>query len=244
MKLENMTISLEEFIKYLLNKWKIIGCSIVVCTALFCGSAVMLGEEIYVPHSEEYLFYEDALARHLRYVDESVLMTLDPTCIYERTLFLKDISNEEALHDYVQSLEIWDELETDRTKKYLPELLTWNKNETSGDVQLILRHGTSEECETWINYISDRLKAFDPQVKTSVGKERIVADEDVQLEKLRRYTRTEHIKSLWLESQAGYTLKVSIVGAVFMGVLSGGIVSVFGLLVWYVIKEKSGKKYD
>ena len=53
MNLDRMTISLEEFLQYLLKKWKLISCVLVICAVLFGVTAVMLGEEIYVPHSEE-----------------------------------------------------------------------------------------------------------------------------------------------------------------------------------------------
>lgn len=243
MKLENMTISLEEFIKYLIGKWKVFGCVVILCTALFCGTAMMFGEEISVPHSEEYLFYEDALERHLIYVDEAVLMTLDPLCIYERSLFLKNITDKELLKDYTSSSEIWDELQTDRVKKYLPELLTWNENEETGSVELVLRHGTSEDAIEWAEYLAEQLKNYDENLDVIIGAERIVADEDVELEQLRRYTRTEHIKSLWLDSRAGYTIRVSIPVAAVTGVLAGAVLSIVIVLFEYMFKNKNIKRY-
>lgn len=238
-----MQINLEEFIKYFLKKWKLISVIILLSAGIFIGTAAMFGEEIVVPHSEEYLYYEDELARHLVYVDESVLMTMDPTCFYERTLLLRNISDKEILKNYAISSEIWDDLETDRVKKYLPELLVWNDEETD-TVELILRHATSEECEAWAEYLSEKLSAYDPSLEVIISEERIAADEDIELEQLRRYTRTEHIKSLWLDSRAGYTIKVSIPVAAAVGVIAGGMLSIVLILLIYMIHEKRGKRIE
>lgn len=226
-----MQISLEEFLKYLLKKWKLIGAIVVLCAGLFTVTAAMFGEEIVVPHSEEYLFYEDALARHLVYVDDSVLMTLDSTCFYERTLFLRNITDKELLKNYASSSEIWEDLQTDRVKKYLPELLTWNENTETGTVELVLYHATSEECKEWAEYLSEKLCAYDSAVEVIIGAEKITADEDIQEEQLRRYTRTEHIKSLWLDSRAGYTIRVSLPVAAITGMIAGGMLSIVVILL-------------
>ena len=237
MQVERIQINLEEFLKYILKKWKCIFAIIIICVGMFVGTAATFGEEIVVPHSEEYLFYENALERHLIYVDESVLMTLDPLCIYERTLFLKNITDKELLKDYAASIEIWDELQTERVKKYLPELLTWNENAETGDVELVLRHGTSQEAAKWAEYISEQLKKYDNSIDVTIGTERIVADEDVELEQLRRYTRTEHIKSLWLDSRAGYTIRVSLPVAAVVGILTGTVCSMAIVLFEFVFKN-------
>ena len=237
-----MTISLEEFIKYLVSKWKIIILAVILNAAVFLSAAALLGEEISVPHSEEYLYYEDALERHLVYVEESALMTLNPNSIYERTIFVDNITNKTMLNDYIVSLEIWDDLNTERTKKYLPELLTWNEIEEK--VEIVLRQGSSAECEEWTNYIAAKIKDFDQKAEVTIGVERIVADEDVELEQLRRYTRTEHIKSLWLESQAGYSIKISKAAAVVLGCFAGGILGIIVSLIQFVMDKGRGKHVE
>lgn len=234
-----MQISLEEFLKYFIKKWKMIGVVILVCVILFAGTATMFGEEISVPHSDEYLFYEDALARHLMYVEESLLMTLDPTSIHERTIFLRNISDKKILESYVASSEIWDELRTDRNKKYISELLTWKDNPEIGSAELVLRHETAKECEEWAEYIAGKIIQYDPDLEVIVGPERIVADEEVQLEQLRRYTRTEHIKSLLLDSQAGYTISISIPVAGAVGGLMGSVLSVVLVFVLFIFDKNS-----
>lgn len=242
MQNNKMTIDLDEFARYMLQKWKMIGIIVVLSVAVFTGIAVSLGEEISVPHSEEYLFYEDALERHLKYVDESVLMTLDATCFYERTLLLRNMSDPEMLKLYAESQEIWEDLETDRTKKYLPELLVWNLVEGTADVELVLKQATSEECREWAEYIAEKLSEYDSEVEVIIGPEKISADEDIQQEQLRRYTRTEHIKSLWLDSQAGYTLKVSVGAAALIGGVVGMLLSVSVAIVQKLIDQN--KKRD
>lgn len=240
-----MTIDLDEFLRCVIQKWKTSAIIIVVFAVLFAGIANSLGEEISVPHSEEYLFYEDALARHLKYVDESVLMTMDSTCFYERTLLIRNIEDEEMLKLYAESSEIWEDLETDRNKKYLPELLVWNQIEAAGEVELELRHATSAECGEWAEYIARKLSDYDEQLEVIIGPEKIMADEDIQQEQLRRYTRTEHIKGLLLDSRAGYTIKVNVAAAAATGAITGMVVSLIVMIIqMLIIQNKQIKESE
>lgn len=231
---ESMQINLEEFLMQLMKQWKIFGIIVVLCAILFAGVAALFGKEISVPHSEEYLFYEDALARHQVYVVESVLMTLDPTSIHERTIFIRNITDKELLESYVMSSEIWEDLETDRNKKYISELLTWNEDTSTGNIELVLRHETTEECEVWAEYIKEKIYEYNSSVEVIIGPERIVADEYVQQEQLRRYTRTEHIKSLLLDSRAGYTISISIPIASMIGGSVGFLITMISIFVLYL----------
>lgn len=234
---ERITISLEEFLKYMIKKWKMAGVIIVVCALLFAGGAKLAGEEITVPHSEEYLRYEQELAWHESYLEESILMNLDPTCIYQRTLFIRNISDIELLENYAVSSEIWEELETERSKTYISELVSWNENE-SGTVELILRHATSEECLETAEYLKEKLVAKDPAAEITIGAEKVVTDEELQEEHLRWYSRINYMNSLLLDAQAGYTIKVNFMAAVITGILAGGVLTIFVDLILFMIQRK------
>lgn len=235
---EKVTISLEEFIKFLLRKWKIVLTIIVINILLFVGGAKLFGNEINVPHSEEYLRYEKELEWHKSYLEESILMNLDPTCIYNRTLFVRNISDIDLLKDYVVSTSIWNELQTERSTTYISELLTWEVATDTKSVIIKLRHATSEECLEWIEYLRNKIMQFDAEVEVIVGEEQITTDEKLQEEHLRWYSRIDYVSSLLLNAQAGYTLKVHPVAAMLTGVLSGTIVAAFIVLVNYIIKRK------
>lgn len=237
MCIQDMQIDLEEFISQILKKWKMV----VIITALSVGTFLItvlsFGERIEVPHSEEYLYYEDALERHLRYVDDSVLMKLDPTCFYEKTLFLRNIEDKELMENYVCSTEIWEDLKTDYVKKYLPELIVWEESEDKETIKVTLRHKTSQECEEWAEYLKEQINAYDDRVEVSIGFEKVLADEDVQLEQLRRYTRTDHIKGLLQEARAGYTIEISIPVTLITGVIFGVVLSIFIILIQSILKN-------
>ena len=241
MKLENMTISLEEFIKYLLSKWKIFGCVIVLCALLFGGTAVMLGEEIHVPHSEEYLYYEQELAWHVSYFEESVLLNTDPTKIHVRNLLLRNVTDKEILKLYVTSLEIWDDFETEWKKTYFSELVTWNELENSDTIELTLRHATEKECLDAANYLKEKIQSKDTTTEVIIGEERVGLDDKAQEEHLRWHSRIDYMESCLLNAQAGYTLKVSVPAAVIVGCLSGTILTTFVLLFWYMVKGKKNE---
>ena len=215
---------------------------ILVFAASFLCGAMYLGEEIVVPHSEQYLHYEQALEWHESYLKESVLMNLDPLKIYERTLFLRNISDEELLKDYALSSEVWEDYETNWSKKYISELVSWNEVEDSETIEIVLRHATEEECLEASTYLEKKLLERDSTAEIVIGAERVVTDEKLQEEHLRWYDRIYYVNTLLLDSQAGYTLNVSKSAAVITGVLTGGILSIVICLGSLMIER--GKKVD
>ena len=235
---DKVTISLEEFCGYLIKKWKMVLVIVIVSIVLFAGGAKAFGNEITVPHSEEYLHYEQELAWHESYLEESILMNLDPTCIFNRSLYLRNISDAELLRDYIVSVKIWDELETERSKTYISELLVWGMDAETKTATVRLRHGTSEECLEWIEYLKEKIVEFDPNIEVIIGEEEITKDEELQEEHLRWYSRIDYVNSLLLDSQAGYTIKVHPVAAILTGAIAGMILSLFtGLILYYKRKK-------
>lgn len=232
-----MTISLEEFTKYLIKKWKMVLVIVLVCTALFVGATKITGEEITVAPSEEYLYYEWESANLEDYLKNSVLMQMNPTTIYERTLFLENISEKELLKDYAASTELWSEIESERNKNYFYELLTWQEDE-AGNVQLILRQVTEEECLKFAEYVKEKLKNYDTAVEVTVGEGRIVNDEELQDKQLNMYSNIDYSKSLLLDAQAGYTIKVNVAAAAVTGVLTGAVLSIVILILSFLFRRK------
>lgn len=243
---EKLTISLEDFTKYYIKQWKMVLVLLLACTALFAGMTKLTGEEISVPHSEEYLYYEQESKWLESYMDNSVLMQMNPTQIYESTLFLNQISNKEQLKAYAASKELWDEISTERSKEFLYELLTWQEDE-EGNAALVLRHATEEECSAFADYVKEKLEAYDSTLEVTISEVRVTKDETLQDEQLRWYDRIEYSQSLLLESQAGYTIHVNLVAAMIAGVLTGGVLSVVITLITYIFRrdrdEKSEKKF-
>lgn len=235
MAAEDITISLEEFGKYFLKKWKIAVLLVFLCTGIFCGAVKILGEEISVPHSEEYLYYEQESAWLEKYMEESVLMQMNPTNIPEITLYLEDSSDIQSLKDYILSNSIWEELETLRNKRYFYELLTWNEGEKAS---ISLRHVTEDECREAAEYLEKKILAYDANINVTVGELRTVTDEELQDEQLRWYDRIDYSKTLLLEAEAGYTIRLNIIAAAATGILTGGILAVSVLLVLYMVKRK------
>ena len=237
---EQMTISFEDFVKYFIKKWKLVLGIVVLAVALFVAGAKFLGEEISVPHSEEYLYYEKESAWLERYMKEAALMQINPTEIPERTLFLKNISEKDALKDYALSKEIWEGYVTEYEKAYLYELLNWQEQEDES-VQLILRHVTEEDCKKAAEHLKSRLQDLDASAEITIGEARVSKDENLQDEQLRWYDRIDYSKSLLLDSQAGYTLKVSMTAAAMTGAVTGGVLSVVAVFCMCMFGKKKTK---
>ena len=110
-------INFEEFLKYYVKKWKMVTLEILVFVILFVGATQIVGKEITVPHSEEYLYYEKELNWHREYMEKSILMKVNPTSISVETLLIDNITDEDGLKNYVISADIWEDFQCQYEKK-------------------------------------------------------------------------------------------------------------------------------
>ena len=232
-----MTICFEDFVKYFIKKWKITLGLVLLFVALFIGGTKLLGEEISVPHSEEYLYYEKESAWLESYMKEAALMQINPTEIPERTLFLKNVTDADSLKDYAMSKEIWEGYVTEYKQSYLYELLNWQEDE-EGNVELTIRHVTAGECLQAAKHLKSRLQDRDASVEITIGEARIVKDEELQDEQLRWYDRIDYSKSLLLDSQAGYTIKINLAAAAITGAVTGGVLSLVVVFLMCMFGKK------
>ena len=237
MAFENVTINLDDYIRFIIKKWKIALALILGCAVVFAGATKIFGNEITVPHSEEYLYYEKSLKWHEEYLEESTLMSANPTSIYVETILLKNISDADLLKNYVTSVDIWEDHETERVKKYYPELVGWETNDLTGTVEVTMRHATEEECQTAVSYLIEKIEAFDRNVEVIEGASKVVVDEKLQEEQLRWFDRIEYTNSLLLDAEAGYTIRINMLAAAITGGIVGSVATVLVTLILFLIKR-------
>lgn len=237
---EKLTISFEDYVKYYIKRWKTAAIIVILCAAIFAVGSQFLGEEISSPPSEEYLYYEKESAWLEQYLKESVLMQINPTSVQERTLYLKGVDDKEALKDYALSRDLWENYITDQNTDYFYELLDWQEDEY-GTVLLTMRHITEKECLDAAEYLKNRLEKQDAGIEITIGAAKVSKDEELQDEQLRWYDRIEYSKSLLLDAQAGYTIKVNTVAATAAGIAAGAVLSVV-LIFALCIRERNKKE--
>ena len=237
MSLERFTINFDEFIKYYTKKWKIVLIVIVLFTALFTGTTKIFGNEIVVPHSERYLYYEERLKWHEDYFENSVLMSLNPTEIHVTTALVSNMSNQAELENYVISEEIWEDFTTETDKKYLPELVEWKETAENGVIEISLRHGTQEESEEFLKYLLEKINQKDSEVEITIGAERIEVDEELQDLQNDWYNRIDYLNDRMEEAEAGFTIHINIVAAAITGIIVGGLMSIIIVLLIFMISR-------
>lgn len=238
MSLERFTINFDDFAKYYVKKWKFVLGLIAGFAILFIGATKLFGTEIVVPHSEEYLYYDEKLAWHKEYLTDSVLMSINPTEIHVATALLSNISNQAELENYVISEEIWEDFTTETVKKYLPELVEWKETAENGVIELSLRHGTQKESEESLKYLLEKIKQKDSEVEITIGAERIEVDEELQDLQNDWYKRIDYLEDQLEEAEAGFSIQINIAAAGITGMLVGGCVSIITVLLMYMIKRK------
>ena len=230
-------INFEEFLKYYVKKWKMVTLEILVFVILFVGATQIVGKEITVPHSEEYLYYEKELNWHREYMEKSILMKVNPTRISVETLLIDNITDEDGLKNYVISADIWEDFQCQYEKKYLPELVRWNENLETKSVELALRHLNEDECKKTIHYLEKKIGEYDANLRIRMGASRIEVDDELQFLQNDWYSRIEFLENVLEEAEAGFTIKINTIAAAITGGLIGAVVSALMVLIMYVTKR-------
>lgn len=231
-------VSFDEFVSYYIKKWKIVVLMIVIFSAVFWGGTKLFGEEIVVPHSEEYLYYEKELLWHEDYLKNSVLMSVNPTSIYVETKILDNISDVDLLKNYALSVEIWSDFDTDYERKYLPELVNWNENMQTGKVELALSHISKEESNDCLEYLIGKLKLKDEELQVTDGAGRVRVDTELQDKQNDWFSRIDFLSNMLEEAEAGFAISVDATAALLCGILVGAFLSVPMLLGMFMLKRK------
>ncbi len=232
-------INLDDLLSYFLKKWKIFLVIIVTCVLVFTGATILFGNEIVVPDSEDYVYFEERIEWTEDYIENSILMQLDFRNIYERKIYLNNVTDAIALKDYVTSTEIWKELKDDVKKAYLAELVTWNQTESEDTIEIVLRHKTSEKCEQYATYLAEQINDFDLLVETIVGVESIVADDLVLEHQLDTDYYLVRMEQSLEEADAGYEIHVNSLAAAITGVFAGTLFSTVLVSVLYLFRRKN-----
>lgn len=236
MSVERMNVSLDDFFCYLIRKWYMIAGSIFVSSIIFCTATIVFGQKIEVPPSEEYLYLKEQEASFQDYIDHSIVMKMDSVNIYERTLFLKNISNKEVLKDFVESGSVWENNKEDIAVQYLTEILSWEENIDT--VEIRIRHNNEVECGKYAEYLAEQLRHVDDSLEISMGQQRVVVDEAMAKRQTWYINRLNDIQGQLEYTAMGYTIEVSITTALILGVLFGGFFAFVVLFCFFLFDNK------
>jgi len=236
MSLERMSVSLDDFFQYLIKKWYFIVGSILVSGIVFCVVSNVYGKRIEVPPSEEYLYLKEQEASFQDYIDHSIVMKMDTVNIYERTLFVENISDKNCLKDFVESGNVWGELTESIKVQYLSEILTWE--DIDGNAEIRVRHNDEIQCGKYAEYLAEQLRKSDDAAKVSIGEQRIVIDESMANRQSWYINRLKDVRGQLEYTAMGYTIEVSMVTAIILGVTLGGAFSIMGLFCTFLFNNK------
>ena len=137
--MEKFTVSLDEFIKYLMKKWKIVLTVILLVTVSFVFPAAFLGNKITIPPSEEYENLKEQEKSFETYIDNSPLMKIDSTNVHERIVYISKIIDRGSLKKHVEAGRVWDNWDDENFRCYFSDLVTWYDS-TSQSAEIKIQH--------------------------------------------------------------------------------------------------------
>lgn len=238
MSKERMTVCLEDFLKYLLKKWKVIVPITILCTVAFLAAALKAGEVITMPPSEEYLYLLAQKEAMDEYMENSVIMNVDAQNVCKVSIAVENISDREALKEYVLSEEIWEDAATEVSVEYLKELFVWSNGVSEAEVEIKIRHYDENLCKEYAEYIAEQVVNYDANLKVIVAPMEVGSDDAALMTQLTKFDLEHKIDSNLEISAAGYTIHISKVAAAGAGVFFGALLSVVILFFKYLLKDQ------
>lgn len=239
MAAEDRTVSLDEFIKYLLKKWKWIAAAVVICTALAVSFSIKNGQRIEAAPSEEYLFLKEQEADFEEYMEKSVIMQMNPMEIYETTIVAENLSDGETVSGSMELPKFWEDWNGETETEYLAELITSEIANDGKSVKLKVRHREEAACRELSTYVVEKLRESDPKAEVQVSEPKTVKDEAVSDSQMWYRNRLKDIRGQLEYAGAGYVIEVSRTSAAVLGLIAGALSSVMILFCCFMVhKEK------
>lgn len=235
---KDMSVSLDEFLKYLLKKWKLIVGCVLFGAIIALVTAETMDNSIVVPQSEKYVELKEQEAGFLEYINNSVVMQLNPMNVFERTIFIDHITDRNALKDYIDSGRIWEKTEQEISVNYLIEITSWEDRETSNSAELKVRYSDETTCEELAEYLEKEIRLFDNDTDVTVGVQRTVIDKSLSEKQLWYFNRLQDIQGQLEYAAQGCTIKVSGTVAAAFGILIGGMCAVVVSFFLFLVKKE------
>ena len=235
--MEKYTVSLDEFVKYIICKWKVTVVYVVLFVVCFLTSAFFLGEKIEISPSEDYIVLKEEEAVFEKYIEEAPIMKVDPNNIHQRIVYLSNITKRDSLKNYVDAGTVWENLEDEIFKTYSWDHVTWSDSgEQTAEIKI--QYYDAQKCENLANYLAEQIQVYDSEVEVLVGDAHTTTDGFI-LDVQSYYT--DHLRATRGELEyvgAGYTIETSLPISVMVGVLAGICVSIVHLFVSFYHNKK------
>ena len=235
--MERLTVSLDDYIKYLIKKWKIIIACVVIFVVLFAVSSVVLDEKIVIPPSDEYSELIEQEASFELYMEESPLMQIKSQNVYECIVYVSNIAERASLKSHVDAGYVWNEFDDDIFKKYFSDLVTWY-DVGNNSAEIKVQYYEELQCEKISMYLSNQIKVFDEQLEVLQGDICIVSDEQIYDVQQWYKNRLKAVQGQLEYAATGYTITVSLPVAVLFGGFSGIFTSFLMLFLCFVFDKK------
>lgn len=235
--MERYTVSLDDFIKYLIKKWYVIVVCVILGIGTFAVSVFMFGQKIVIPQSDKYAGLKEEEDEFEKYIDNAPLMKIDATNVYEKVIYLSNVSNRENLKSYIESGNVWRDYPGEDFFNYFTDHITWYDS-TAQTAEIKIQYYEELECQKLAEYLCNKILEEDNSVSILLGDGYISNDEEIANVQSWYRNRLNDVKGQLEYTAAGYTIEVSILAAAVLGILVGICGSVGCLLVTFCIAGK------
>lgn len=236
--MDKLTVSLDDYIRYLVKKWKTIIAVVLIFVLLFALSAKILGEKIVIPPSEEYLALKEEAASIGGYIENAPLMKIDSTCVQEIVIYISNISEREELKNYIDAGVVWSDYEKDNAPYYFLDIVTWTDGSDEQSAEIKIQHYEEAECGSMVKYLIKSLQSYDENIEVYTGTLHVSNDESIAEVQIWYKNRMNAIEGQLEHVTSGYTIETSMSIAVIVGALVGALSAMMLLFVGFLLKKE------
>lgn len=241
--MDKPTVSLDDYINYLMKKWKIILIFVLIFVLLFLFSVKVLGKNIVIAPSEEYFALKEEAASIGRYIENAPLMEIDATSVKEIVVYVSNISEKDALKNYINSGSVWNEFGNDKIFYSFYDLVTWTEGPILSVAEIKIQHYDEKECSLMAEFLKEEIQGFDKNAEVLIGTPYVATDESIADVQIWYKNRMNAIEGQMEHARAGYIIEVNYPVAVITGVLTGGLAAVVTLLFSFCFRRNDRKMY-
>lgn len=231
--MEQFTVSLDDFIEFLKRKWIVVMLCVVISVIVFVISAVLLKKEIVIPPSETFADLKAEEASYEQYIENAPLMKIDPNNVYQRIVYLSNITERDMVKNFVESGNVWNDWEDEAFRCYFDDHVTWYDS-VMKSAEIKIQYYEEENCKRLAEYLAEKITEYDNSIVVLLGDAHISNDEEIANVQIWYMNRLDDVQGQLEHTASGYVMETDLLIMMITGVIAGTLVATTGLFITFL----------
>lgn len=235
--MEQFTVSLDDFIEYLKRKWIVVMLCVVLSVIAFIVSAVLMKKEIVIPPSEKFAGLKAEEAAYEQYIENAPLMKIDPNNVYQRIVYLSNITERDLVKNFVESGNVWNDWEDEVFRYYFVDHVTWYDSVIKS-AEIKIQYYEEEKCKRLAEYLADKITEYDNSIAVLIGDAHVSNDEEIANVQIWYMNRLDDVQGQLEHTASGYVMETNLWIMMIVGVITGSLAATIVVFITFLCTFK------